>query len=137
MSDDPAKRAAALGRDVADMRHCLADQRGEGADVGRAPDGDLARGRADRERAVQLDAVESWDAADVDEDPGLCEPHVHQRKQALSSGYDLRLVPMLSEQAQSLVEALWREVLKACWFHAPSAPTRRRRSPSTHDALLS
>ena len=67
----------------------------------------LADGRADAERAVLArDAVEPGDAVDVDEQRRAQQPHVERGHEALAAGEHLRLVAVLGERRERLVERL-------------------------------
>jgi hypothetical protein len=68
-----------------------------------------------------LDRVEAGDPVHIDEPLRFCEAELHQRDQALASGEDLGVLPMLREELERLVEGLGPVVLERCWEH-PEPP---------------
>jgi len=51
-----------------------------------------------------LDAAKPGDAVDVDEEARLQKAHVERRHQALAAGQQLRLIAMLGEKIERLLE---------------------------------
>ena len=91
---------------------------------------------ADPEEPVALlDPVEAGDPVHVDEPLRCCEAELHQRDQALASGEDLRVLAVLREELQRLLEGLGPVVLERCWEHllnpprSPQGSLRRRPDP--------
>ena len=84
----------------------------------------VPRERADRDHvAVLTDVRQVADARDVDEQRGLREPRLHQRKQRVPARQDLRVVGP-AEQLDRVVDRLRPRVLEGSRDHAapPSRP---------------
>ena len=96
-----------------------------GGSVGRALEGGLTRDRADLDAAVRGDALEPVHAVDVDQDSGNGQAHVHERHETLAAGQDLRLVAVLAERRDDLVDGLGGDVPERGGLHATSSPAQR------------
>ena len=80
--------------------------------------GGVAGRRAHHEGAVlPPDRGELPDAVDVHQDLGPREPQGQHRHEALAAGQDLRLVAVLREYRQAVLDRLRRVVVERCWFH--------------------
>ena len=65
------------------------------------------------------DAFERLDAIDVDQKLGLRQSHVEHRHEALPAGKDARVVAMLGQQLQRVIEALRPHITESRSLHAP------------------
>ena len=109
----PADGAPVPHLHVADHGGNLGQQRALRLEHGAVLDGVVGRQRADRDLlAVGLDPVQPADPADVDDDLRLRQPELHDRKEAVPPGQELRIVPVLLEQTDRLADGLRREVLE-------------------------
>jgi hypothetical protein len=124
---------------VADLRIADANSRFAhhvvGGGRGAAGDGGMGGTGADPVLAVDLaDAVEAGHAADVDEQARLRQPVFHERQEAVATGQDLGLTPVVGQQPQGVVQAHGPEVLELRRDHrrsSPSLPSARTKGADT------
>ena len=107
MGEAPSEGAAVSNRHVADLRSRLGKQRTGTRDRRCALDVAVADERSDREPGVALfQLVEAADPVQVDENPGLGQPEVEERAQALAAGERPRVAAEACEQPERLLDAL-------------------------------
>jgi hypothetical protein len=66
-------------------------------------------------------SLETVDSPNIDDDDWCRKSQFQQWDQALPSGEHLRVVTMLSQQAEHLVQRPWRDVVECGWEH-PKPP---------------
>jgi hypothetical protein len=89
--------------------------------VSRALEGSLARRRGDLDAPIRGDALEPGHTVDVDQDSRNGQAHIHERHETLAAGQDLRLVAMLAERRDDLVDGLGGDVPERGGLHATSS----------------
>ncbi len=118
MGEAAGEGAADPDRQVANVADDLGQKRAERALGHSLLEGDVAGQRADPELAVgRTEPVELADPVDVDQDRGPRQTEVHRRHEALAARQHLRLVTMLRQQVERLVDRPRSVVLEGCWLH--------------------
>jgi hypothetical protein len=118
------RQAAAEGAErahahVADEPRRLGQHRTATRELGRLLELVVADERADADAAIVHGDVAQRQRVDVDHDARTSEPIVQDRDEALAACEDLRLVTVLAQQRQRVVEGVRRRVLERV-HHPPS-----------------
>ncbi len=81
------------------------------------------------------DRIEAADRLEVDEQAGLCEPELDQRKKAVAAGQQLGLPFTVLEDLQDVVQASRANVVELAWDHraGPSSPLMAGPIAAHHD----
>src|SRR5579875_25856 len=112
------KRAPIANLEVANVRGRPSEERDRFVDLGVALEHAMARRRADAEPAIEAgDPRQALHPVDVDQ---MIEARQAQRQhwhQTLAPGENLRVVAVLGEQRQNLLEALGTVPLEGCRLH--------------------
>src|SRR4051794_25048318 len=138
MHDRAGDGAAVPGNGVADVRECLGDER-QARGLGRPFELALPHESAEAESpVVALDAVETRHTVQVDEDGRAEEPHVQHGHEALPAGERFRLVAVLGEGRERLVERRGAHEVKGGGLHpCNSSQTRPGVSGSSSASIPS
>ena len=119
MGQAAADRPAVADLEVPDLGHRVGHERTALGDDARLLDGALACHAADGHPAVvDPDVGQAGHLVEVDQVGGPHEAKVQERHQTLPAGQDLRLVAVLGEQRQRLVEGRGRQVFEAWWLYS-------------------
>ena len=111
MRETAAERALVAHLNIADRRRRLREQRAISLDELRLLDLRVCRERADADSvAFDADVAEIGDATEIDDVPGLGQPQLHQRHEALPAGEKLHVVSIGREQMDRLFERYGLEV---------------------------
>ncbi len=122
-----SERAAVAHLLVGELGGGLGDQPGVLAHQVAGPHVVVGRHRADHEGvAVVPDAAQAVDPAEVDHHLGRVQAHPEHRQQALPTGQDLRLVTVLGECRERVLDRGRRHVVELCGDHAPAPSVESR-----------
>ena len=118
MREAAADRSLVADLHVADMRRGFWQQRAPGAQHARSLNVRVRRHRAYCEAAAGLtDVTEVRDAPEIDHGFRLGEPQLHRGNQAVAAGEQLRVVTVLREKLDRLVDRRWTEVFELSGIH--------------------
>ena len=116
-----AERSPVAHLDVADVRSQLGQQRTSISKQRRGFDVVVRRHGADGDVPVCFaDVIEIGDPPEVDDRLGLGQPQFHRRNQAVAAGEQLRVVTVLREKLDRLVDRRWTEIFELSGIHFDS-----------------
>ncbi len=136
MGDGAAQRPTRPGLDVPDPRQGGGQQRQIPRETRPVEEDGLPHARRDDESPlVETGLFEGGDAHHVDEDGGLCQPHVEHRHQGLAARDDPRLGAVLAQGFEGVVQGCGAEVVEGSGLHAgtPRRASRRRRKAGSRE----